>query len=390
MHRARPWIVNAILLLISVSFSLAAFIAIDYVYTSAMNRRRTTTAKISQCRLPDPERHHAFQPNCTALTAWGSVEYRISTNNLGFRDEKVRDVPLRAERPRILILGDSFTEGLCPWRDSYVGKIATALPQYEFLNGGMTSYSPSNYLNVARTVLAKGVQIDEVLVFIDISDTQDEAAYYSDIDDSGAVRGPGPHTAPVPPPPRWLLRIRNHLMLTNYFVEFVERTLIKHGLYHYYDWGGDIFDSDRSAWTYRSVPDNRPYPYGYAPLGVDGGVAKSKAKMMLLWQELTKRHIPLGVVVYPWPSQVAHDTADSRQARIWREWCNGKCNRFISLFPAFQAVKSQSPRTAPGRWYLNYFIFGDTHYSPAGNAIVAGEVIRSFEAEPPRKAIDME
>jgi len=387
MPLAHPWIINTILLLISIVFGASAFVAFDYIRTAALNRRRINTVKSSQCRLPDPVRHHAFQPNCTGLTTWGSGVYEISTNSLGFRDERVRQVPRRDPRPRILMLGDSFTEGLCPWRDSYVGKIAASLPQYEFLNGAMASYSPSNYLNVARAVLAAGVEIDEVLVFIDISDTQDEAAYYTDIDASGAVGGPGPATASIPPPPKWLLRIKNHLLLTNYLVDFAERHLIEHGYYHYYTWGGDIFDSDRSAWTYRSVPENRPYPYGYAPLGVEGGIAKSKAKMTLLWQELTKRHIPLGVVVYPWPSQVAHDTADSWQARIYREWCEGKCKRFISLFPAFQAAKNECPRTAPGCWYMTDFIFGDNHYSPAGNAIVAGALIRSLEAEPPRKAL---
>jgi hypothetical protein len=384
MYLTRQWIINTVLIVISIIFSAAAFIAIDYVYTAAVHRRRINTVQNNTCRLLDPVRHHAFRTNCTGLTTWGAGEYEISTNSLGFRDDKIREVPKKSTQPRILMLGDSFTEGLCPWRDSYVGRIAAGLPQYDFLNGGMASYSPSNYLNVVRMVLDAGVEIDEVLVFIDISDVQDEAAYYTDIDSSGALRGPG-QTA-VPPPPKWLLRIRNNLILTNFLVEFIERSLILHGYYHYYTWGGDIFDRERSAWTYRKVSEDQPYPDGYAPMGVNGGVAKAKVKMTLLWQELTKRRIPLGVIVYPWPAQVAHDTADSWQARIWRDWCDGKCKRFISLFPAFQAVKSQCPWTAPGRWYMTHFIFGDTHFSSAGNALVAEAVIRSFETAPPRKS----
>jgi hypothetical protein len=178
-------------------------------------------------------------------------------------------------------------------------------------------------------------------------------------------------------------------MLTDFLVELFERFLIKHGYYHYFTWGGDIFDTDRAAWTYRKVSEDRPFADGYAPLGVEGGVAKAKAKMTLLWQELTKRNIPLGVVVYPWPAQVAYDTVDSRQARIWRDWCPGKCKRFISLFPAFHAIKSQCPCTAPGCWYLTHFIFADTHYSSAVNAIVADAVIRSYETAPPPQALTL-
>ena len=59
-----------------------------------------------------------------------------------------------------------------------------------------------------------------------------------------------------------------------------------------------------------------------------------------LWQELSSRKIPISVVVYPWPAQVVHDTADSLQVRIWREWCDGKCKRFISLFPEFLAART--------------------------------------------------
>ena len=66
--------------------------------------------------------------------------------------------------------------------------------------------------------------------------------------------------------------------------------------------------------------------------------------MTLLWQELEKRNIPISIVVYPYPAQILHDTADSRQVRIWREWCQGKCKRFVSLFPAFLAVKDQCLR----------------------------------------------
>jgi len=36
-------------------------------------------------------------------------------------------------------------------------------------------------------VLAAGVESDEAIVFIDVNDVQDEAAYYRDIDASGAV-----------------------------------------------------------------------------------------------------------------------------------------------------------------------------------------------------------
>jgi hypothetical protein len=284
------------------------------------------------------------------------------------------------------MLGDSFTEGMVAWDDSFVGRIAASFPQYDFLNGGVGGYSPSNYLNTARIVLGEGIDFDEVIVFIDISDAQDEAAFYRDIDASGAVAIPKLHYFDRNWYSKLRMAISEHFLLTNYIVEFFERTLVRFGFYHL-DRGnnGNEFDYEKSAWTYRPVSNSEPFETGYAPLGLEGGIAKEKAKMTLLWQELAKRNIPLSVVVYPYPAQLIHDTVDSREVRIWREWCEGKCKRFVSVFPAFFTARDQCPRMQPGCWYLKYFILGDIHYNAAGNALVADEVSKSLTETPVEK-----
>ena len=376
------------LLLAGLVFASVVFLALDLFRSAAILRHSKSTFKANSCRVRDPVRHHTLKPNCNSIDQWGSgARYEFLTNSLGFRDEKVREVPLADARPRILMLGDSFTEAPLAWRDSYVGRIAAHFPQYHFLNGGVASYSPSNYLNVARMVLAKGVDIDEVIVFIDISDVQDEAAFYRDVDASGAVTEHARERwAPQSWYMKWRIRVERHFLFTNYLFELFERVLVSHGYYHLTrDWFGNTFDTERSAWTFRKVNEAAPYPAGYAPLGVEGGIAKEKAKMTLLWQELEKRNIPISVVVDPWPAQVVHDMAESRQVRIWRDWCEGKCKRFISLFPAFLAVKEQCPRSHPGCWYLRLFVFGDTHYNAAGNALVADAAIKSLAKDPPAK-----
>ena len=374
------------LLLASIVFSVAAFLALDWVRTAVIQRRSGTNGGSSPCRMRDPVRHHAFRPKCAATHQWGGNSYEFLTNNLGFRDEKVRDVPLADPKPRILVLGDSFTEGKVAWRDTYFAKIASHFPQYDFLNGGVSSYAPSNYLNVARMVLAAGVDIDEVIVFPDISDVQDEAAFYRDKDASGAVTGPVQQDWTAPWYERGRYIIAQHMLLTNYILDFMDRYFVRYGYYNLAV-AGYTLDTETSAWTYRKVNETAPYIAGYAPLGVEGGIAKEKAKMDVLWKELQARNIPISIVVYPYPAQVLHDTADSRQVQIWRQWCEGKCKRFISVFPPFIAAKQQCPASTPGCWYLTYFIFGDDHYNAAGNALVAGAVIESMTDDPPRKRV---
>jgi hypothetical protein len=383
--QTNPWLIKFLGVVLVLVFSAAGFLALDWLYSARILR---SAGHPTSCIVADPVRHHAFRPNCESTERWGGHSYEVFTNNLGLRDEKITRVPLSDSRPRVLFLGDSYTEALgVDWRDSYVGRIASRFPQYDFLNAGVESYAPSNYLNVTRQLLAAGVEFDEVIVFIDISDTQDEAAYYRDLDASGAVTGPARKQMLDTWYTTLRMRMRKYLLLTNYVVEATERSLVKHGYYHLAtELNGNVFDMERSAWSYRKVSDTLPMVAGYAPLGVEAGIAREKAKMSILWDELEKRKVPVSVVVYPWPAQVVHDTADSRQVTIWREWCAGKCKRFISLFPSFLAVKNQCPRSEPGCWYLSQFIFGDTHYSVAGNNLVASVVIPSLEAIPPVKA----
>src|SRR5208337_1873112 len=105
-------------------FSAGAFLVFDWIYSAAILRASASREEAKICGVSDPVRHHAFKPNCTIVHPWGSAWYEFSTNSLGFRDERIRQVPLAEPQPRILMLGDSFTEGMIAWGDSYVGRIA--------------------------------------------------------------------------------------------------------------------------------------------------------------------------------------------------------------------------------------------------------------------------
>jgi len=374
------------LFLLSLIVSVAAFLAIDYAYSKVVLGSAVSGGPHGFCFSRDSVRGFAFQADCSCIRPWLGSSYEFDTNSLGFRDERVREVPLKSSRPRILILGDSMPEGMTSWKQSVIGRIATKFPHYEFLNGSVEGYSPSNYLNTTRMLFQDGIDFDEAIVFIDLSDAQDEAAFFHDADSSGAVAMANGKVAKSSWYSDTRLWINNNLLLTNDVFQFFEKELVRLGWYHLdLGHGGNEFDLERSAWTYRKVSDTAPYETGYAPLGLEGGIAKEKSKMDTLWHELQQRNIPISVVVYPWPAQLAHDKVDSRQVQIWREWCQGKCKRFVDLFPAFFAIKEQCPRFQPGCWYLNDFLFGDTHYNAAGDAVVAGVISHGLEQMPAKK-----
>ncbi len=79
-------------------------------------------------RTPSLVYHHDYLPQVSAEVIWGSEQYTITTNSLGFRDSVQRTVPLEAEKYRVLFIGDSFTDAVgVDYRDSFVGIIGAEI-----------------------------------------------------------------------------------------------------------------------------------------------------------------------------------------------------------------------------------------------------------------------
>ena len=111
-----------LLLVFSLLFCLVAFVALDGAYSFLFRKSAVPTpSEIFGCLGRDQLRVLALQPYCSTTRAWGRERYAMNVNSQGFRDEQVRKVPLTDPRPRILLLGDSFTESMGPWNTSFVG-----------------------------------------------------------------------------------------------------------------------------------------------------------------------------------------------------------------------------------------------------------------------------
>ena len=108
------------------------------------------------------------------------------------------------------------------------------------------------------------------------------------------------------------------------------------------------------------------------PARVEGGIKRSVQHMQALADLLKSRGIPLTMVVYPWPVQLYLDDRDSRQAKIWRDFCIKNCKQFIDTFPAFMAYKDAHPDA----WYGDLYIRGDEHFSKKGNQILFDEIAK--------------
>jgi len=293
-------------------------------------------------RIPHPVYHHDLAPDVRVAGHWGALEYSVITNSLGFRSSVTGPVSLRSSRRRLLLLGDSFTEGVgVPFEETYAGLLQRALAPrgIEVLNAAVMSYAPSIYWRKTKYLLEDvGLRFDYVLVALDLSDIGDEAHGYR-VDSGGRVVGRAPGLAGS-------LRQR----LKNGSLFFHVADLVWDGA------KGRLAD-----------------PFGYADWTTDAsqyeaygreGLALAEARMNELSALLHQRGIGLGIAVYPYPAEVVARQPDSRQVRFWRAWGAAHGADFFDLFPAFQAAGS-SPDAARG-----YFIPHDVHWNARGHGLV--------------------
>jgi hypothetical protein len=351
------------------AYCLALFLVFDLAYSTLTRGEE----KERPARIANTTYDHGFAANFDGYDVWGELRYRLITDSLGFKDASVRNVPLKSASRRILLIGDSFAEGIgMSFEDSFAGMLYRAGQErgekIEFLNAGVASYSPSIYYRKIKYLLESGLQFDEVVLFSDTSDVTDEATSYFCIDDdpkyrahcSSAEGSAQPEAAP-PKKPNFLI---DRFVVTNRVRIYIKRSI--------QSFLGNRrkslnTDHERIGWVIPGLDVG----HSYQPLGVDGGIARSRQNMQALAELLSARNIPLTIAVYPWAQQLAQGDRDSRQVSLWREFCQGRCKAFINLFPVFFAAAD-----ADKDWYEHLFILGDDHFSAAGNRFMFRELAK--------------
>ena len=143
--------------------------------------RYNKSQKRKSIRIKHPVYHHTFKPMISIDDFYGPMKYQLITNSLGFKDKIRRNVKKKISKKRILFIGDSFTEGVgLKYEDTFVGLVHSKINKdFDVLNAGRSSYCPYlSFLKIKDLVAEKNYVINEIFVFIDVSDAQDELFRY--------------------------------------------------------------------------------------------------------------------------------------------------------------------------------------------------------------------
>jgi hypothetical protein len=324
-------------------------------------------------RCTNPYYHHDFRPNQHVETTWGDRRYSIFTNSLGFRDGTVRDVPLASKQKRILLLGDSFIEGMgVTYENSVAGILEESLKAggTEVLNAAALSYSPKLYfLKTQYLIEQRHLAFNEIYVFIDISDAHDEIIY--------KYWEPGGGNAFVSGL-RALDRFsQRHSFLYCYLASrwSVSREKAINNAFP----AGNSADArfwvqDLKEYLRRADPEKDRFLWPNKQSAWDEwgreGLSLCERYITELQVLCAQHGIRLTIVIYPSPYQLTSDNLAGIPVTFWRAFAEKHNIGFLNLFPLF--CGGEPPETV----YAKYFIQGDGHWNEAGNRYVAEAVLQ--------------
>lgn len=253
---------------------------------------------------PDSTLHHKFIPG--AMGHYKSLEFNTAyaINSLGLRDDEF-SVAKPPSTCRILMVGDSFTEGDgVEANETFSKRLELHLrekfpnPRYQVINAGCGSYSPLlEYLYLKTAGLR--LEPDLVVLFFDLSDVFDDIQYtqLARLDSNGIPVGvtPTPESEGNGWLGRGLVSVKNFFKHNTRLYNFVRLRIERYieGARHEGIALGDIrFDK------YAMLRDN------YEPVD-DRDWDLSYRYILLIRDMLKAKGIDFWVVVYPYGQQVS-------------------------------------------------------------------------------------
>jgi hypothetical protein len=316
---------------------------------------------------------------------FGTTSFQEITNKDGFRVEVIDN-----RRKKALFLGDSFIHGVGVNYPRTIPGIFESISGIESLNGGVPSYSPTAYLYQYKKALAANSLKDEhlVIVGIDISDVQDEAAIWKDGSQHPIKRSNNKsgtdytiqsvNKDKLSNPHRNFLNI----LIREFPLSYRIYSILRQSLFSQVDTQNveknsetksippeDVLDLARSAHTWLDWSFlNTQSLDAYTPLGVEGGLSRIELKMQRLVQMVHRREGQVFLFTYPWPAQIAYR---SKEKFSFNEWVKQMCSRVNcdGYVPVYEGVIEYA--IANPNWYSNLYIYGDVHFKDSGNNLVA-------------------
>jgi hypothetical protein len=369
----------ATVLVLSVTLAL---ILAEVVLRAAAGR--SLASRTHRYMTSDPVLHHRARPGVSAIVAGTPFD----TNSLGLRDREYAS-PKPPSVLRVLMLGDSFTEGGGLVIEQTVPKRvekalnARGCGAYEVVNAGVASYSPIlEYLLLQR--LLPVLQPDLVVLNFDMTDVHDDLVRTT----TATLDGRGlPVAVPsdsiresavlLPPPPRWLGPLGSGLNGLALYQAFRKSGAGRWLL-------GPVKTSPEQLEAYGLIGDARRDPVAITRdaefRGLEHAWALTERYLVGIRDLVRTSGVAFVLVVYPHAHQVSavESPVGRRQLGAGAGLYTSE-RPFLRLeglgrregFPVINLLASFRARTTDGPLFRRH----DMHHTPAGAAVFADGVL---------------
>lgn len=365
-HPALAIILFSVIAIVTIDFLAANIYKMVVGYPWGMKDIVETRMFEKSFRTNSSIYHHDLAKNRSVSHYEDGMPVSIFINSLGFRDSHVRDVALISDKYRILFIGDSFTEGVgVNYEDTFVGIIDSELSKngVEVLNAAVSSYCPVIYWRKLKYLIEEiGLKVNEVVVFLDLSDINDEATNFYLNEEGNVICNdegkPGNSSDTIQENLPWYKSFLKYNTILVYTISnFINDKLFPRNYRLGYE---------RVLWT----TDEHLYKkYG------ERGIKRVKFYMDNVYELLKKHGIKLTLAVYPWPDQIVNEDLDSIQRKIWLAWCNNRGVTFIDYFPYFIKGKADDEKR---KTLDRYFIKNNVHWNKEGHRLIANVFLDNY------------
>lgn len=325
-------------------------------------------------RVRHPVYHHDIEPNRSCVTNWGQIYYRFNSNSMGFRDEVVREIESVPQDYRVLLMGDSHTEAVgVEYPESFAGILSQRLEKkgIEVLNAAAVSYSPKiHYLKGKYLLEVRGMETDEIMVFIDMSDLNNEIAYEPfEPGSDGLFHG-------------FFRRVVHRFSRHSSVVYLIDR-LVSHQRTKFFKRNMAISenaDFELYAEFFSAFEDEEllsdPNFHNVSKWLEDSSLVElarsslelGQANMARLKSLCDAHDVMLTVSVHPWPEQILKGDTTNMYVESWRRFAMENGIGFINLFPVF--INETNAVITANQCYIQ----GDNHWNAEGHRRVADQL----------------
>lgn len=314
--------------------------------------------------------HHEIAPNIDLYEHWGSKKYKVRTNSYSMRVLSEVEDKIDFKKENVGFIGDSFVYGSgINYENHFINLLNNNFDNYNFLNLGYVSYSPSIYFKrIEYYINERDIKFKKIFLFVDTSDIADEGIFYRENEDGNIVR-------------KWLsddqierkfgrYKIKNYLQQNSFlfkFSQFFQPSVTDKGVI--------CLKKKESIDNFIKYIDYERFSYG-----IDKNIQKKDwvklgtSKVVTYLDKIKniskKNNFELIIVYYPSAVEVLKqsDFRESMHYKLLNNWSSLNNIRFIDTSNYFGNTKNGFKN------YKENFIQCDIHWNSKGHKIIANKI----------------